>query len=117
MTGAYMPSFSHSNSWRANAACRGADSRQFFVSASGNLATPLTHLEQARCDDVIERYCGACPVLAACRAGAFAESDHVTIRGGMTPQQRRKWARGRRTKATSAFASLRDGQDPMAVGQ
>lgn len=115
MTGGYVPSFS--NSWRADAACRGVDSRQFFVSANGNLAIPLTHREQERCDDVIARYCAACPVLAACRAGAFAESDHATIRGGMTPQQRRKWARGRRTKATSAFAALRDAQDPMAVGQ
>ena len=102
MTGAYMPSFSHSNSWRVNAACRGADSKRFFVSMRGGYSTPLTEKEQARCDDVIERYCGACPVLAACRAGAFAESDYATIRGGMTPQQRRKWARGRRTKATSS---------------
>ena len=110
-----MPS--RTRSWREYAACRGANSKQFFVSMSGDYSTPLTKKEQARCDDVIERYCGACPVLSVCRADALIESDHATIRGGMTPHDRRKWLGVRRSKATSAFSSLRDGQDPMAVGQ
>lgn len=61
--------------WTAQAACRGAETRIFFVEAGANL-------ERAR------GYCDRCEVAAQCLAFALERSE-LGMWGGTSPKERR----------------------------
>lgn len=70
------------DSWRTRAACLGVDPEVFMPSNDSERAS--YRLEEAR------ESCSGCPVTEECLAAAIAEGDHVAIRGGLTPTQRRR---------------------------
>ena len=71
-------------SWRLEAACRDADPAVFCEPDHGE-SQDARRERVAQAKDV----CRACPVRLQCLAGALAGGDTHTIRGGMTPAERR----------------------------
>jgi WhiB family redox-sensing transcriptional regulator len=61
--------------WRDGAACRDSDPEAFVL--------PLTPVGLRAAKSV----CAGCPVVGPCLAGAAGDED--TVRGGLTPDQRR----------------------------
>ena len=66
--------------WWDDAACSTSDGRLVSVFFPG-------HGEQGKVR-IARRICRGCPVLAECRADAFANPELFGIRAGMTPKQR-----------------------------
>lgn len=66
----------HDERWTNQAACRGADTEEFF---------PLFKEEAAA---VIERYCDVCPVKQECRQWAYAERLRDGVLGGLHEDDR-----------------------------
>ncbi|MGW1675989.1 WhiB family transcriptional regulator [Saccharopolyspora sp. NPDC002376] len=93
-----------SQDWRDDAACRGEDP-EMFAPATFTGPGAVQAMEA-------KEICWRCPVAAECLAGAGG--DDFTIRGGMTPDERRDlrrpelqpepgqwWINGRRAKAVA----------------
>ena len=70
----------HSN-WRADAACRGADSDLFFP--VGTTGPALRHIDEAK------RICRACPARTQCLAWALDNGITDGVWGGATEDERR----------------------------
>jgi len=71
-------------SWRLEAACRDADPAPFGEPDHGE--SPDARRERVAQAKAI---CRECPVRVQCLAGALAAGDTHTVRGGMTPAERR----------------------------
>jgi WhiB family redox-sensing transcriptional regulator len=67
--------------WLEFALCRGTDP-ELFTALDGSR-------DQARALAI----CADCPVRSECLTGALAEGDDATVRGGLTPEDRRKLRR------------------------
>lgn len=76
--------------WRERALCAGADPELWFPAALDRGATDPAHPALAPAIAV----CHRCPVERDCLADAIATGDRWGIRGGMTPVQRARHARG-----------------------
>jgi WhiB family transcriptional regulator, redox-sensing transcriptional regulator len=92
--------------WRARAACRDEDPDLFAPASYEGRGAAQAEEAKAMCVD--------CPVKGECLAEAIKQGDDVTVRGGMTPDERRAlrrsglrpepgewWVNGRRTKAVA----------------
>lgn len=92
--------------WRKRAACRD-DDPDLFAPASYN-GPGARQAEEAKA------ICKDCKVVAECLADAIAQEDDTTVRGGMTPDERRAlrrsglrpelgewWVNGRRATAVA----------------
>lgn len=67
--------------WRTSAACRDMDPELFAPpSYEGPGAVQAT---------AAKAVCAGCPVVDECLQGAIAQEDDTTVRGGMTPEERR----------------------------
>jgi WhiB family redox-sensing transcriptional regulator len=74
--------------WRDAAACVEADPELFF---RPELQHGLTRRERHRGREVAAKaYCAVCPVVPECLADALDAGDRDSIRGGLTPDERRK---------------------------
>ena len=71
--------------WRAEAACRDMDPEMFSPASYEGLGA--VKAEQAKA------VCRGCDVSERCLADAIALEDDTTVRGGMTPDERRAWRR------------------------
>ncbi|GAA2773802.1 WhiB family transcriptional regulator [Saccharopolyspora taberi] len=67
--------------WRADAACQDMDP-ELFAPASYE-GPGAVQAEAAKA------VCAGCPVVDECLQGAIAQEDDTTVRGGMTPEERR----------------------------
>lgn len=67
---------------RRRAACVG------MVSRGLDIWFPETRAEA----DEAKRICGLCPVAAECAVDAAAAGDWISVRGGMTGPERKRWA-------------------------
>jgi WhiB family redox-sensing transcriptional regulator len=72
--------------WRDDAACRGADLELFFP-ISDEAAGPAKSI------------CASCPVRDDCLEWALSSRQEDGVFGGMTPSERRRLRRRRRTAA------------------
>jgi len=70
--------------WRADAACVGYDTNDFYPADIRQLA------DQRRVTRALAA-CGRCPVRSACLADALATDDRYGIRGGLTEDDRRRF--------------------------
>lgn len=68
--------------WRAEAACRDMDPEMFSPASYQGPGEAQAQAAKA--------VCAGCRVAEQCLAGAMGEGDDVTVRGGMTPDERRK---------------------------
>lgn len=76
--------------WRDRAACIGIEPELFFPLSNDWKGKPDTvKVEQAK------TVCGRCPVQQACLEDAVESKDAWSIRGGLTPQERRPLVRAR----------------------
>ncbi|MEU6261846.1 WhiB family transcriptional regulator [Saccharopolyspora shandongensis] len=71
--------------WRDDAPCRDEDPDLFAPATYHGLGALQAKEAKAICAD--------CPVAAECLADAIAQVDDTTVRGGMTPEERRAWRR------------------------
>ncbi len=83
--------------WLERAICTGMDPAVFTLEDGQSWTSDdgKAHAELARAVCVGRE----CPVLAECLADAIANRDDATFRGGLTPKQRKAWAR--RNKVTT----------------
>ena len=75
--------------WRDEALCRQTDPEIFFPD-KGQTATTA------------KKVCAVCPVQAACLADAITQREKYGVRGGMTPNERKTYARAAQVAARSA---------------
>lgn len=68
--------------WQDDAACKDVGWEIFYPPIGGSADKALA-------------YCERCPVTVQCLFAAFEEGDKWSVRGGMTANARRLWARGR----------------------
>jgi WhiB family redox-sensing transcriptional regulator len=80
------PALAEDARWWHRAACKGADTEIFFARPE---ASPLAVAEA-------KAFCARCPVVAQCLAAAIGSGDMHSVRGGMTPPERRELAPVRR---------------------
>ncbi|MGV9869306.1 WhiB family transcriptional regulator [Rhodococcus koreensis] len=78
-------------SWRQDAACRGADLSVFFSPDAERGHARARREARAR------TICAGCPVLTSCRAHALAAGEPYGVWGGLTELDRRHAARRRET--------------------
>ncbi|MFF4526934.1 WhiB family transcriptional regulator [Streptomyces bluensis] len=72
--------------WRAQAACRAADSELFF---------PTGNSTQARlAEEAAKRVCSHCPVRQTCLEWALDTDQYTGVWGGLSEKERRTLARG-----------------------
>ena len=67
--------------WEKEAACRGLDTDSFYPEKDDSIGIP-------------KRVCRACPVRLDCLEHALRLDDQFGIRGGLTPEERRRIRRG-----------------------
>lgn len=75
--------------WQQQAACRGQDTDLFVGDSNAG----------ARYYDVARRVCAVCPVVDECLQYALDNGISMGLWGGMSPDQRAKFARNRRASA------------------
>lgn len=69
--------------WLEHAACLGTDPEPFFPSSDSVLTSDAVKL------------CTRCPVRTTCLTHAVEHGEYTGIWGGLTPAQRKRWARDR----------------------
>jgi hypothetical protein len=91
---AKTPDLTRGEDWRERGACVSVtvDPEWFFTKENGK-ATP----DNARAKRICRE---ECPVIDACFAHYMANPDHYAVGGGMTPDERRLYARRLRRRAS-----------------
>ncbi|MFN6547222.1 WhiB family transcriptional regulator [Mycolicibacterium nivoides] len=79
----YLTRFEETWSWRARAACRGADPTLFFKPDNEPRAR-AAHRER-----LAKQICHTCPVMLACRSHSVHAGESHGIWGGLTAIERR----------------------------
>lgn len=82
------------NNWVTESACLGVDPALFFPDRSEDSPTSYT---EAR------KVCAECPVRAECLDAAIARHEKFGMFGGLTPPERRRYAKNRHLAATETL--------------
>ena len=75
--------------WHALGACNGLDPDAFTISLRGTQGLSES-VAQEEANAAAKLVCAGCSVRTECLEEAYATNDRWTIRGGLTPQERRR---------------------------
>lgn len=81
------PAGRRGETWVTSAACRGADAELFFKHEDETFAARIER------ENAAKEVCQRCPVRAECLQHALEANERFGIWGGLTPLERRSYAR------------------------
>ena len=85
------PNATSGEHWSTQASCNGMVTEDFYIGTTDDTGWYAPrHADHIR---ALRALCASCPVRLACLDDAIATFDRHAFRGGMTPPERRRYAR------------------------